>query len=456
MSLKDKIESRKAVVGVIGLGYVGLPLAMEFANAGYKVIGFDVNKEKVEVLRKGISYIPDVDSKILSKHIKRGAFLPTNNFGKIKDIDSVSICVPTPLRKTKDPDVSYIVSAVQEIKENFHKGILIILESTTYPGTTEELVGNELKSMGYKLDKDFYLCFSPERVDPGNKRFNTKNTPKVIGGASKKSLELGYLLYNNVVDTVVPVSSTKVAEMVKLLENTFRAVNIGLVNELALMCERMGIDIWEVIDAAATKPFGFMPFYPGPGIGGHCIPLDPEYLLWKAKTYDFYNRFIQLASDINSNMPRAVVSKIADVLNLCKKSINGSKILLLGIAYKKDVNDIRESPALEIYNELVGKGAIVEYNDPYVKQFVDARGNKVISIKMRYKDLQQYDCIVLCTNHSSYDYKKIEENAKVIVDTRNAFKEIISKKICKIGSPSYEETSDIYTYISKLKKETEQ
>jgi len=447
--LKEKIQLKKAIIGIIGLGYVGLPLAVEFAKGGYKVIGFDINDRKIHTLLEGKSYVLDVPSEEVETLVENGQLIPTTDFSKILEVDALSICVPTPLRKTKDPDISYIVNAISEIKKYFHKDLLIILESTTYPGTTEELIQKEFEKMGYVVGKDYYLCYSPERVDPGNKKYNTKNTPKVIGGVTRQCLELGYLLYSSVIDTVIPVSSTKVAEMVKLLENTFRAVNIGLVNELAMMCDRMGIDIWEVVDAATTKPFGFMPFYPGPGIGGHCIPLDPQYLSWKAKTYDFYNKFIELASDINGNMPRYVVMKINEVLNRHKKCVNGAYILILGMAYKKDVDDIRESPSLEIYKLLREQGAIVEYNDPYVMEFIDENNNKVKSIKLNYGDLQKYDSIVLCTDHSCYDYKAIADNASIIIDTRNAFKGIIKENIYKIGAPTYDNI-DIYEYIKEV------
>lgn len=448
-SLKDKIKLKTAIVGVIGLGYVGLPLAVEFAKAGYKVIGFDINNQKIGLLLEGKSYVLDVPSDEVKVLVENKRLIPTTDFSRISDLDALSICVPTPLRKTKDPDISYIINAISEVKKYFHKDLLIVLESTTYPGTTEELIQKEFEKIGYIAGKDYYLCYSPERVDPGNKKYNTKNTPKIIGGITRKCLELGYLLYSSIIDTVIPVSSTKVAEMTKLLENTFRAVNIGLVNELAMMCDRMGIDIWEVIDAASTKPFGFMPFYPGPGIGGHCIPLDPQYLSWKARTYDFYNKFIELAADINGNMPRYVVMKINEVLNRYKKCVNGAYILILGMAYKKDVDDIRESPSLEIYKLLKDQGANVEYNDPYVPEFIDENNNKVKSIELNYNNLYKYDSIVLCTDHSCYDYKAIAENASVIIDTRNAFRGIVKENIYKIGAPTYV-NFDIYDYIKEV------
>ncbi|MGC8979105.1 nucleotide sugar dehydrogenase [Caldisericum sp.] len=452
MNLKTKILNKEAKIGVIGLGYVGLPLAMEFAKNGYKVIGFDTDREKVNALLNGNSYVTDVTSDLIVGVLSERKFLPTYDFGKIQEVDVVIICVPTPLRKTKDPDISYILSALNEIKRNFHKDLLIILESTTYPGTTEELIKKEIEDMGYKVGEDFYLCFSPERVDPGNKKFKIKNTPKVIGGVTPKCLELGYLLYSSIIDYVFPVSSPKVAEMAKLLENTFRAVNIALVNELAMMCDRMGIDIWEVVEAASTKPFGFMAFYPGPGIGGHCIPLDSQYLSWKAKSYNFYSRFIELASDLNDNMPRYVLSKISEALNYSKKCINSSKILILGMSYKKDVDDIRESPSLEIYKLLKEQKAEVEYNDPYVSQFYDENKNLVKSVSLDYSSLSKYDCVVLCTDHSCYDYDKIFVNSQLIVDTRNAFKDFISEKLFKIGAPSYnEDYRSRYLLVNELK-----
>lgn len=431
--LKKRINQNEAVIGVIGLGYVGLPLAVEMAENGYQVYGMDINEEKVNQLKNGDSYIIDVESKRVANVKNRGLFYPGTDFSVIENCDAVSICVPTPLRKTKDPDVSYITSAVAEIKKYMHKGLLIILESTTYPGTTEELIQNEIEELGYKIGEDFFVCFSPERVDPGNPVYHTKNTPKVIGGITARCTELGCLLYGKVLENIVPVSSTKVAEMVKLLENTFRSVNIGLVNELALMCDRMGINVWEVIDAAATKPFGFMPFYPGPGIGGHCIPLDPMYLSWKAKMFNFYNKFIELASDINGNMPRYVISKIMDALNMHSKSLRGSKVLILGMAYKKDIDDVRESPALDLYALLLEKGTQVDYHDPFVPSFKSV-DSIVESVEISPQIISNYDCIILVTNHTSFDYQMIAQNAQLIVDTRNGFKEY-QENIIKLGAP---------------------
>lgn len=431
--IKQRIAAKQAVVGVIGLGYVGLPLAIEMAEAGYQVYGMDVNEQKVKQLIAGESYIIDVESARVADIVHKGNFHPGIDFSAIAKCDAVSICVPTPLRKTKDPDISYITAAVTEIKKYMHKGLLITLESTTYPGTTEELVQLEIEELGYQIGHDFFVCFSPERVDPGNPVYNTKNTPKVIGGITPQCTELGCLLYGQVLNKIIPVSSTKVAEMVKLLENTFRSVNIGLVNELALMCDRMGINVWEVIQAAATKPFGFMPFYPGPGIGGHCIPLDPMYLSWKAKMFNFYNKFIELASDINGNMPRYVVSKVMDALNMHSKSLKGSKVLILGMAYKKDIDDVRESPGLDLYALLLEKGAKVQYHDPFVQSF-KAGDETVRSTEIDEKAISSYDCIILATEHTSFDYNMIANKSKLIVDTRNGFKEY-RENIVKLGAP---------------------
>src|SRR5689334_8139934 len=369
MELLNKIDSKQATLGVIGLGYVGLPLAVEFARAGFPVIGFDVDAVRVGQLMKGNSYIPDVSSEHLAEVVKSGKFKATTDPKALAAADIIDICVPTPLRKTKDPDMTYVVQAVETTAAVLKKGQLIILESTTYPGTTVEVVQPTLAAKGFKPGVDFYLAFSPERVDPGNPKYQTKNIPKVVGGINEDSTKAAVAFYSQVMETVVPVSSPSVAEMVKLLENTFRAVNIGLVNELALMCHRMGIDVWEVIDAAKTKPFGFMPFYPGPGLGGHCIPIDPHYLSWKARQFNFEARFIDLAGAINSGMPEFVVHRVADALNSQKKALNGSRVHVIGVAYKRDVNDLRESPALEILELLDKAGAIVTYTDPYFPGF---------------------------------------------------------------------------------------
>ncbi len=365
--LKEKLKTKKAKIGIIGLGYVGLPLAVEFAREGFNVTGIDNDPERVRLINKGKSYITDVKGSIVSNLVKNRKLRATTNFSVIKSLDSLSICVPTPLTKTKDPDISFIMSATDAVTKYISKGQLIILENTSYPGTTEEIIKPKLEESGLKAGKDFCLAFSPERIDPGNKLYNTRNIPKVVGGITKKCTSLASLLYSQIMDTVIPVSSTKVAEMVKILENTFRSVNIALVNETAQMCERLGIDVWEVIEVAGTKPFGYMAFYPGPGLGGHCIPVDPLFLSWVAKKTGFESRFINLADQVNSNMPRFVVNRVADALNSHKKSICGSRIHIFGVAYKKDVSDHRESPAFDILSILKSKGAVLSYTDPYIK-----------------------------------------------------------------------------------------
>src|SRR5438552_3572360 len=364
--LHDRIQSRRARTGIVGLGYVGLPLAVEFARSGFSTTGIDLDARKVEAITSGKSYIPDVRSVDLAELAAAGRLRATTDFAVVADLDTINICVPTPLRKSKDPDMSYIVSAVEAIAAHLHPGLLVVLESTTYPGTTEEVVQPLLERGGLKAGVDFFLAFSPERVDPGNRTFNTRNVPKVVGGMTPQCSELARALYAAAIDIVVPVSSPRVAEMVKLLENTFRAVNIGLVNEIALMCDTLGIDVWEVVDAAKTKPFGFMPFYPGPGLGGHCIPIDPFYLSWKAKQNGFEPRFIELAGHVNASMPHAVVGKIADALNARKKPLNGSHVLIAGVSYKRDIDDIRESPALDVMGLLHDKGVQLSYADPFV------------------------------------------------------------------------------------------
>jgi UDP-N-acetyl-D-glucosamine dehydrogenase len=413
-----RIEDRSATIGVIGLGYVGLPLAVEFARAGFRVIGFDIAAGRVAQVNAGDSYIGDVKQADLEEVVKSGKLSATTDFSEIKGCDAISICVPTPLRKTRDPDVSYIVSATEQVKEYMRPGMLVVLESTTYPGTTEELLAPALSESGLQLGVDYFLAFSPERVDPGNATFQTKNTPKVVGGMTPACLETARALYETTIDTVIAVSSTGAAEMVKILENTFRAINIGLVNELAIICDKLKIDVWEVIDAASTKPFGYMPFYPGPGLGGHCIPIDPHYLAWKLKAVNYNARFIELASEINTQMPQYVVRKVADALNSVQRSVNGSSILVLGAAYKKNISDVRESPALDIIKLLQEKGARVEYNDPYVP---DLHHEGVELTSVAYEDrLPEFDCIVITTDHSVYDYARIGAEARLIVDTRNA------------------------------------
>ncbi len=428
--LWEKIKTRKARVGVLGLGYVGLPLAVEFAKAGFDVIGIDVQSEKVEQFNAGHSYIKDVADTAFAPLVKSGKLRATTDFSVIRTLDTIDICVPTPLRKTKDPDMSYVVAATEAIATHIHPGLLVMLESTTYPGTTEELLLPKLSASGLVVGKEFFLCFSPERVDPGNPKFQTANIPKVVGGITPACTEIGALFYKQALETVVPVSSTSVAEMVKLLENTFRMINIGLVNELAVMSSRMNINVWEVIDAAATKPFGFMPFYPGPGLGGHCIPIDPFYLSWKSKQAGIEARFIELAGHINGRMPEFVVEKIQNALNDASKPVRGSKVHILGVAYKRDIDDVRESPALDVMMLLERLGAKVSYSDPYVSS-LKLSGNLLGSQDL-FAAIADADCAVIITDHSGLDYDKIVENSKIIVDTRNALKGLRSSKIVRL------------------------
>ena len=419
MNLKQKIDRRKARVGVIGLGYVGLPLAVEFARAGFDVTGFDVDASKVTELNAGRSYILDVKNEEVADGVNAGRLRATTDMSKLADMDVVDICVPTPLRKTKDPDMSFVVSAAEQIAKYIHPGMLIVLESTTYPGTTAEVLQPMFEAKGLTVGKDFFLAFSPERVDPANEKYTTRNTPKVVGGTTPACSEVAVALYSSAVDTVVPVSSTQVAEMVKLLENTFRAVNIGMVNEIALMANRMNIDVWEVIDAAKTKPFGFMPFYPGPGLGGHCIPIDPFYLSWKARQTGFECRFIELAGHVNSSMPSYVVDRVSAALNTRKKAINGARIHLFGIAYKKDVSDMRESPALDILELLHRRGAELSYTDPYVPMLKE--GDLCLPSVAEDK-VDGIDCAVICTDHRAFNYAAMPKRFPLVVDTRNALK----------------------------------
>ena len=418
-SLLRKIRSRQARVGVVGLGYVGLPLAVEFAKAGFHVTGIDVSASKVERINLGDSYVQDVPSPDLGALVAQGLLHATTDFSAVSALDTINIAVPTPLRKTKDPDMSFVVSAAQSIARHIHPGLLVILESTTYPGTTEELLLPMFEASGLKAGTDFFLCFSPERVDPGNPRFQTKNIPKVVGGITPACTRLGAAFYSMALDTVVPVGNTVVAEMVKLLENTFRMINIGLVNELAVMCHRMNINVWEVIDAAATKPFGFMPFYPGPGLGGHCIPIDPFYLSWKSKQAGIEARFIELAGHINGDMPRYVVSRIQDALNDHAKPLRNSSIHIVGVAYKRDIDDVRESPALDVIHLLLQRGARVSYTDPFVSEL------RLDSATLRAEPLDaasRSDCAVIVTDHRSIDYDALVRSAPLILDTRNALK----------------------------------
>ena len=417
----DRIREKRARVGIIGLGYVGLPLAVEFARQGFDVTGFDVDHAKTAQINAGQSYIPDVAGAHLAEVVKAGRLRATVDMSELGAMDVIDICVPTPLRKTKDPDLSYVVLAVEAVAATLRPGQLIILESTTYPGTTDEVVQPMLEAKGLQADADFFLAFSPERVDPGNQQFNTRNIPKIVGGVGAASTEAACALYQTTVEQVVPVSSTRVAEMVKLLENTFRAVNIGLVNEIALMCHKMDIGVWEVIDAAKTKPFGFMPFYPGPGLGGHCIPIDPFYLSWKARQNGFECRFIELAGHINSSMPQYVVARIGDALNSICKSINGSRVHLFGVAYKRDVNDMRESPALDVLELLARAGADLSYSDPFVPE-VRHNGHVLSSTDVGRVLERPPDCGVICTDHSVFDYDAIVASGTLLVDTRNALK----------------------------------
>ncbi|HKP84503.1 MAG TPA: nucleotide sugar dehydrogenase [Blastocatellia bacterium] len=417
--LLSKMIERRAVVGVIGLGYVGLPLAVEFARGGLRAIGFDLDQSRVDSINSGISYIPDVATEMVKTLVERGKLAATTDFSRLTETDAVIICVPTPLRKTKEPDISYILAASEQVKTYLHSPQLVVLESTTYPGTTDEVLLPMLEETGLALDKDFYLAFSPERVDPGNSQFQTHNIPKVVGGVSAMSTEVAAALYQTVVERVHKVSSARVAETTKLLENTFRSVNIGLVNEMAQLCYHLGIDSWEVIQAAATKPFGFMAFYPGPGIGGHCIPLDPHYLSWKARLHGFEARFISLAEEVNSHMPQHVVQLVQDALNEQGKALKGAQVLVLGVAYKRDINDVRESPALGIADQLLHKGAEVSYHDPHVSEMRLDGKEALKSIELTDDTLGGCDCAVILTDHSKVDYGRVVKLAPLVIDTRN-------------------------------------
>jgi UDP-N-acetyl-D-glucosamine dehydrogenase len=434
-SLKQKIEGRNATAAVIGLGYVGLPLAMEIAGAGFRVVGIDLDRNKIADLKEGKSYILDVPSALVADAVKAGRFIPTTDFSALRDVDTVSICVPTPLSKSRDPDISFILAATEEIRKYLHKGQLIVLESTTYPGTTEELILPELEASDLRVGSDFFLAFSPERIDPGNASFNTHNTPKIVGGITRNCGEMAHIFYSQFIERVIPVSGSKCAEMVKLLENTFRSINIGMINEMALMCDLLGVDVYEVIDAAATKPFGFSPFYPGPGLGGHCIPIDPHYLAWKLKALNFQARFIGLAAEINGMMPSVVVTMAADGLNEHSKSIKGSKIMILGVAYKKNVSDCRESPALDVMRLLSQKGAVLSYNDPFVPH-MRLNGETLRSVELSPPIIADHDCLIILTDHSTYDFRRIVADAKLVIDTRNATKgfDEFKDRIIKLGA----------------------
>ena len=417
--LLEKIASRQAVVAIVGLGYVGLPLATELALAGFHVRGVDVDPGRIEQINSGNSYIGDVNSAILAGVVAKELLRATTDQATLAEADAIVVCVPTPLRKTKDPDVSFIVDAVSKIKTHARAGQIVILESTTYPGTCEELVAPILAETGLEVGRELFLAFSPERVDPGNKTYSTRNIPKVVGGVNDASTRIAAALYGQVIERVHPVSSTKAAEMVKLLENTFRSVNIGLINEFALICERMGVDVWEVIEAAATKPFGFMPFFPGPGLGGHCLPIDPIYLSWKAKLLDVEACFIDLAAKINASMPRHVVGLVAEALNDASKPVRGSRILVLGVAYKRDVSDTRESPALDIIKLLLARGAIVTYSDPHVPE-LRYNGLAFTTMELTAETLAAADCVVIVAHHTAFDYQAVVDHARLVVDTRNA------------------------------------
>jgi UDP-N-acetyl-D-glucosamine dehydrogenase len=433
--LTNRIGNRNATSAVIGLGYVGLPLAMEIAAAGFNVIGIDLDRNKIAALKQKESYILDVPEKVVAEAIDDGRFAATSDFAALQNADTVSICVPTPLSKSRDPDISFILAATAEIRKHLHPGQLIVLESTTYPGTTDELILPELENSALEVGRDFFLAFSPERIDPGNASFNTHNTPKIVGGITEQCTEMARLFYSQFIERVIAVSNTKCAEMVKLLENTFRSVNIGMVNELALMCDVLGVDVYEVIDAAATKPFGFIPFYPGPGLGGHCIPIDPHYLAWKLKALNFQARFIGLAAEINGMMPTVVTTMVGEGLNRFSRSIRDSKVLILGVAYKKNVSDCRESPALDIMRMLSDKGAILSYNDPLVPS-LRLNGGVMQSVDVTPESIASQDCVVILTDHALYDFQKIVASAKLVIDTRNATKDLpkFKDKIIKLGA----------------------
>jgi len=417
--LLRKIEDRSATVAVVGLGYVGLPLAVEFAKAGFRVIGYDVSQRVVDLLNDGKSHIQDVSASEVADLVRRKRFSATTDDALLGEADAISIAVPTPLGKTRDPDMSYVQAAAATVAKHAHGGLLVVLESTTYPGTTREVIQPAFTDRGCVVGEDVFLAFSPERVDPGNPIYHTKNTPKVVGGITSACTDVAVALYESCIDTVVRVSSTETAELVKLLENTFRSVNIGMVNEMAIVCDKLGVDVWEVIDAAATKPFGYMKFTPGPGIGGHCIPLDPHYLAWKMRSLNYKTRFIDLAGEVNTAMPAFVVSKVARALNDDRKAVNGSRVLVVGVAYKKDIDDVRESPALDVIRLLELDGAEVVYHDPYVAT-VREDGHLWHSVELTDAELQKADAVVIVTDHTTIDYQRLVDHAMLIVDSRNA------------------------------------
>lgn len=431
MGLEQRLKDGSAILGVVGLGYVGLPLVVEMAKAGHKVIGFDVSVDKVDKVNAGDSYIPDVPAAELAALVESGHIVATTDFSHVGDCDAVSVCVPTPLDEMKEPDTSYMESAARSIAPYLHADMLVTLESTTYPGTTEEVIQPILESSGLTVGDGLFLAFSPERVDPGNPTFQTHNTPKVVGGVTQQCTMHAVALYERFIATVVPVSSTRAAEMTKLLENIFRSVNIALMNELLQLCERMHINLWEVVDAAKTKPFGFMPFYPGPGLGGHCIPIDPFYLSWKARQYDFHTEFIELSGKVNESMPYYVVRRLMDALNTQRQSLAGSRILVLGVAYKADIDDMRESPAIRIAELLLEKSATVVYHDPWIEHF-SVRGADLPSVELTAEELAASDAVLVVTNHSNIDYHLVVRNAKLILDTRNALKAFDDNKVVRL------------------------
>ncbi len=419
--LLEKIRTRQARLGVVGLGYVGLPLAVEFAQAGIAVVGIDVDERKVAAITRGESYIPDVPGATVARLAQAGRLSATTDYAALRECDAVSICVPTPLNKTRDPDMSFVIDAANQVAAHAHPGFLIVLESTTYPGTTEEILLPKLNEAGWRVGEDVFLAFSPERIDPGNAHYGVRNTPKVLGGATPACTETAQALYAVAVETVVPVSTMRAAEMVKLLENTFRAVNIGLVNEMALMCAKLGVDVWEVIEAASTKPYGFMKFTPGPGLGGHCLPIDPLYLSWKLKSLNYTARFIELADTINSRMPEHVAGLVGDALNDAGRAVNGARVLVLGVAYKKDIDDVRESPGLDVMAELAARRAEVSYHDPHVAQVLVGE-QRYASQPLTAATLAAADCVVITTDHSAFDWDLIRAHARLVVDTRNALR----------------------------------
>ena len=425
--LLSKIRDRSAVVGIVGLGYVGLPLAMEFARAGFRVVGYDVSERVVELLNGGSSHIQDVPSEEVAGFVRSGHFSATLEETRLRECDAISIAVPTPLSKTRDPDMAYVLSATAAVQRNAHAGLVVVLESTTYPGTTRELMQPPFEKIGLTVGEDVFLAFSPERVDPGNERYHTKNTPKVVGGITPACVEIAKALYESCIDTVVPVSSPEAAELVKLLENTFRSVNIGLANEMAIICDKLGVDVWEVVEAAATKPFGFMKFTPGPGIGGHCIPLDPHYLAWKMRTLNYKTRFIDLASELNSRMPYFVIDKVSRALNDDRKAVNGSSVLVVGVAYKRNIDDIRESPALDVIRLLEEQGASVAYHDPFIASFRED-GHERHGVDLTPKALAGFDAVVIVTDHTSIDYQQLANHAALVIDTRNAMAKTVAAR----------------------------